>query len=99
MRQAMTTVNHRHWLRAGPARPKRRCARQLLLEILEDRLAPATFTVTNTSDDPSNAGSLRHALAGAIGDSNTIDFDPNLSGTILLTHGALVPQGAVTING
>jgi hypothetical protein len=41
--------------------PRRRISGKLLLERLEDRLAPATFTVTNTLDDGS-VGSLRWAI-------------------------------------
>ena len=43
--------------------PTRCPLRPLLVEALEDRLAPATFTVTNTND--SGAGSLRASIASA----------------------------------
>ncbi|HEV3437351.1 MAG TPA: right-handed parallel beta-helix repeat-containing protein [Gemmata sp.] len=51
------------------------------LEMLEDRLAPATFTVTNTNN--SGAGSLRQAIlnANANAGSDTISFNiPNVGG-------------------
>ena len=45
------------------------------MEALEDRLAPATFTVSNVND--SGAGSLRAAIlsANAAGGADTIDFN------------------------
>ena len=45
------------------------------LELLEDRLAPATFTVVNTLD--SGAGSLRQAIldANALVGSDSIEFN------------------------
>jgi hypothetical protein len=52
------------------------------LERLEDRLAPASFTVLNNAD--SGAGSLRAAVDAANlpanAGSNTITFAPTLSG-------------------
>jgi len=56
---------------ASPCRPA--------LELLEDRTAPAGFTVTSTTD--SGAGSLRQAIldANTAGGSNTISF--NISGS------------------
>src|SRR5262245_11797659 len=52
------------------------------LEILEDRLAPASFLVTNLSDDPNLVGSLRHAVdaANALGGANTITIAPSIGG-------------------
>jgi hypothetical protein len=71
--------------RSGP-RPRRRTWR-LEIEQLEDRLAPASFSVINNAD--SGAGSLRHAvdLANAAPGSNTITFASPLTGgqTITLT--------------
>ncbi|HLN28272.1 MAG TPA: hypothetical protein VK395_11055 [Gemmataceae bacterium] len=56
-----------------PPRRKRRSRwARPLLEVLEDRLAPAVFTVVNNSD--SGIGSLREAL----GDSNSFDPGPNI---------------------
>ena len=63
-------------IRKGPARFRPR------LEALEDRLAPATFTVTDNSDSASDTGSLRNAVdaANAAGGSNTITFAAALAG-------------------
>ena len=51
--------------------------------------ASTTFTVMNTAD--SGPGSLRQAILGAnaTADSDTINFDPNVTGTITLTTGQL----------
>jgi hypothetical protein len=67
----MSIISLAHWLRAlqnrrskqQPIRNKVTPSRRLGLEPLEDRLAPATFAVTNTSD--SGAGSLRQAILNA----------------------------------
>ena len=60
---------------------------RLSVESLEDRLAPATFTVVNTND--SGLGSLRQAIvrANATPGSDTINFNISGSGvqTIFLT--------------
>ena len=58
-----------------------------------------TFTVTNNND--SGAGSLRSMVAAAVaaGQSNTVDFAPNVTGTILLTSGSIQVPGAVRIAG
>ncbi len=58
-----------------------------------------TFTVTNNND--SGAGSLRSTVAAAVaaGQSNTVDFAPNVTGTILLTSGSIQVPGAVRIAG
>ena len=60
----------------------------------------ATFTVTNTLDDGST-GSLRATVAAAIaaGPSNTITFDPTVTGTITLTSGQIRIDGPLTIMG
>jgi hypothetical protein len=79
-------------------RPRRRCA--LGLEWLEDRVALATFVVTNLGD--SGDGSLRQAIAlsDSTPGSNEIDFVPGLSGTITLTSGQLtIANNDVTIVG
>jgi hypothetical protein len=67
------------------------------IERLEDRLAPATLTVTSAAD--SGAGTLRAELvAAAPGD--TIVFDPTLAGqNILLTNGEILLSKDVTIAG
>src|SRR5262245_37020811 len=68
--------------------------RQPGLEALEDRTAPAVFTVNALTDtNPTgggagsgNAGDLRYVLtqSNTAGGTNTIDFQQGLSGTILL---------------
>jgi hypothetical protein len=70
------------------------------LEVLEDRTAPALFLVNALTDtNPAgggvgsgNAGDLRFVLthSNGAGGTNTIDFQPGLSGTILV-H-ALLPK-------
>src|SRR5262249_6429412 len=73
---------------------------RLLLDALESRTVPATYTVTNTNDN--GGGSLRQAIADA--DSNpgadTVTFDqagvfanPQ---TIILTSGSLLINDAPT---
>jgi hypothetical protein len=86
--------------RANRSLPKTRLA----LQRLEERLAPATFLVTNVSD--SGAGSLRNAvaLANANVDPDTINFDPAFFGvprTINLANlsGQLTVSNPVAING
>jgi len=73
--------------------------RRLLLETLEDRFAPATFTVLTAGDGPGNveytgpntftADTLRAALlvANNFAGDDVIQFDSSLAGaTILVTH-------------
>src|SRR5262245_20879467 len=52
-----------------------------ILEALEDRLAPASFTVTTNAD--TGTGSLRAAVVAAnkTGGSNLLTFDPTLFAT------------------
>jgi predicted outer membrane repeat protein len=86
-------------------RPFRRSAtvRSSLLGLvaLEDRLTPATFTVTNLND--AGAGSLRDAIASAnstVG-ADTIDFQAGLVGTITLVSQLTITDatGTTTIAG
>jgi hypothetical protein len=66
----------------------------LFLELLEPRCVPST--VTNLSDhDP---GSLRDAIA-TTPDGGTVDFQPGLMGTIILTSGELAINQDLTIEG
>ncbi|MBX7105659.1 MAG: right-handed parallel beta-helix repeat-containing protein [Gemmataceae bacterium] len=76
--------------------------RRLWLTTLEDRLAPAAFTVTNTAD--SGAGSLRAAVIAANGSAglDTITFTGasfGASATITLTSGELAVSDSLIIDG
>src|SRR5215468_1118209 len=54
------------------------------LDVVEDRTAPSTLTVTNLTDTGvTGDGSLRGEIAAAA-PGDTIDFAPSLSGTINL---------------
>src|SRR5688572_19240142 len=87
--------------------PKLTYRRRLRFEALEDRRALAIFTVTNLSDlfvDSSGdaPGTLRQALFDANANANPADaiqFQPGLSGVILLNHGELAITDSVLING
>jgi hypothetical protein len=80
----------------GPAVVARSCRPRL--EVLEDRILPSTFLVTNLDDHGS--GSLRAAVQSADLDSgSTINFAANLHGTIKLTGGELDITTSMTING
>jgi hypothetical protein len=95
-----------HWLtkvfaskRRASVSPRRRTTNDSyrpLLENLEDRLAPATFTVTNLND--AGLGSLRAAIAAANANPgpDTVVFAGGLSGTIGLTTGTLLLTDAAT---
>jgi hypothetical protein len=79
-----------HRLLPRSAGQRSRCRRslpaRLRLEPLEDRTAPAVFTVTSTADDGSS-GTLRWAICKANADTDplsTIDFN-------------IAPSGAQTI--
>lgn len=91
----MSTTMKRRGSGAGRA-----CARLLpVLGLLPAIAGAATFTVSTTAD--SGAGSLRDALDQAnrtIG-TDTIAFSAGLTGTIVLTGGAIDIFDAVTING
>jgi hypothetical protein len=78
--------------RRSPGRPRGRHALPLRLEALEDRTAPATFTVRNTND--SGMDSLRQAIldADASADlSNTIAFAIG-SGTQTIAVNSALPD-------
>jgi hypothetical protein len=82
-------------VRKAPARSRPR----LYLEALEDRLAPATFTVINLND--AGPGSLRQAVldANSTAGPELINFQSGLTGTITLTSGQLFVSQDLTING
>src|SRR5262245_17512569 len=80
----------------------RRRGVRLHLDALEDRTAPAVFTVTNTAD--SGPGSLRQAVlaANAAAGADSITFDPAAfatARTIQMTGGAITITAPVTIQG
>ena len=98
-------MNAPSWIRNLVTRPVQHPDRKsprgrLVFESLEDRLAPATFTVLNTND--AGAGSLRDAVAQANvslgadtivfgnGATNFLDATPD---TIVLTSGILTFAG------
>jgi hypothetical protein len=97
----MTT---RSWIRNLFARPVTRPMRKaphrarLAVEALEDRLAPATLTVTSLADDGSS-GTLRSKIAAAAPAGDTIIFQTGLSGTITLGRGELQLSKSLTITG
>jgi len=66
---------------------------------LEDRLAPATFAVTNLAD--SGSGSLRYAISSSnsLPGADTITFQSGLTGTITLTTGELLISSQMAIQG
>jgi hypothetical protein len=75
-----------------------RSARRPRLELLEDRQLLATFTVTDTSDNVSDTGSLRYAItqSNLTGPGpNTIDF--NIAGTGVQTITPGSPLAAATV--
>src|SRR3954470_12968145 len=80
----------------------RRSARPAL-QVLDDRTAPATFTVTSLVDDTVTPGTLRDALTRANDEvtnpgPDTVVFAPGLTGTIPLTR-TLDVTSSVTIQG
>jgi len=82
---------------APPVPPARRP--RLGLERFEDRLVPATFLVTNPSDNLL-PGSLRYALTQANlpgNEGSTVEITPQLAGPINLTGGELPISSSMTI--
>jgi hypothetical protein len=77
-----------------PKAPNRKRHSLLFLELLEPRCLPST--VTNLADNGS--GSLRDAIA-TTPDGGTVDFQPGLTGTIVLTTGELAINKDLTIEG
>jgi hypothetical protein len=82
-------------------------ARRLDVHRLEDRLAPATFTVNSlldTASPPAGVTTLRSAILAADADNNTDPAHPDvinfsLSGTIPLTSALTALTGSVSIQG
>jgi hypothetical protein len=68
-----------------------------LLEILEDRALPSTFTVLNLLD--TGAGSLRAAVTAANANPGADVINFATTGTIALTSGELDITDSLTING
>src|SRR5436309_206346 len=92
--------------RVALARKSRPAPRARLLQALEGRVTPTTYTVTTLADG--GAGSLRDAITQANGNAgaDVINFQAGLTGTISLTtnDGATDPSGltisdSVTVNG
>ena len=99
------------WLRTlrsalAPSRMERKHRRQPslrvttyrpLLEVLEDRCLPSTFTVLNLLD--SGPDSLRAAVVAANANPGPDAIDFATTGTIALTSGQLDITDSLTING
>src|SRR4051812_45221942 len=80
--------------------PTVRMRPRLMVELLEDRLVPASFIVSDLADNVNDAGSIRFAVNHLAAGSNTVTFDSSLANqTIILTGGALVISQNVTITG
>jgi predicted outer membrane repeat protein len=69
------------------------------IDLLEPRIAPATFLVTSLAD--AGAGSLREAIAAAndAPSRDLIVFEKGLTGVIALTTGEIAIKGALAIKG
>jgi hypothetical protein len=99
------------WLTPTKARPIRRSNRsRLLLQPLEDRTTPTTFTVNTTADAGNGSGTsgdLRYCInqANSAAGADTITFDATVfSSAQTITLNSQLPQlsstgGAITING
>jgi hypothetical protein len=92
--------------RSRRARKKSVCRRLMpRLESLEDRSLPSTFTVINLDDAGQGSGlegDLRYAINTANANaepSNSIQFQPGLTGTIVLTQRALAITKDLEITG
>src|SRR6516165_7323224 len=81
-------------IRRSPHRPR---TPRLVVEALDDRCLPSTFTVTNLLD--TGAGSLREAVVAANANPGADSIDFAVTGTIALTSGQLDITDSVTING
>lgn len=99
---------HRNRINRNVLRNTRKNRARLLLQGLEQRDVPATFTVTNTSDGPVlNPGDLPGSLRQAIFDANAnpgvdlIDFDSTFSTpqVIALSGGSLNITDSLNLTG
>src|SRR5262249_42527141 len=84
---------------SGPARRRSPRAARPTLELLEDRLVPATFLVTNSTDNLMQ-GSLRYAIMQANlpgKDSSLVRITNQVAGPIVLTAGELAINASMTI--
>ena len=91
----------RFFRRSAPARTVPQLRTRLMVSPLEDRVTPATFTVSNALD--SGTGSLRDAVtnANAVAGNDTIQFDTTFFATpqtITLASGLSLTSD-VTIQG
>ena len=75
------------------------CLLPAAIELLEARIAPATFLVTNLGD--SGSGSLRDAVAraNATPAQDIVLFEPSLAGTVLLQTGEILVTEPLTLKG
>jgi hypothetical protein len=103
-RSVWQTVRRSHFKAPGThSRPRK--ARRPMMEVLEDRCTPSTFTVMSLDDAGSGfglQGDVRYAvnMANSNADlSNRIVFQPGLTGTITLTQGKLVVTKALALLG
>jgi hypothetical protein len=75
-----------------PARIPAKRRSRLLLEVLEERCVPTTYTVTTTADSGSNPLSLRQAIMDANGSSgNTIAFSIGSGGLATISPQSALP--------
>jgi predicted outer membrane repeat protein len=83
--------------RAHTGRRRRQSARPRF-DRLEERTLLSTWTVTDSSDNPTDTGSLRYAILNEPS-GTTINFAPSVSSPITLTHGALNITANLDIEG
>lgn len=97
--ESRTTGMHPHQTRKHRPPQQDHSSYYPRLEMLEDRLVPSTFTVTNNQD--SGAGSLRDAINNLAQNGDTINFQTPLTGgnSISLTSGNLDVTKNITITG
>ena len=87
-------------LQRDPGRRSVRSGRRPRLELLEDRILLATFTVTDTGDNVSDTGSLRYAItqSNLTGPGpNTIDFKISGTGVQTITPASALPTATVPV--